>query len=108
MLGQWPFIGVAGVWLGVGVVCVGAVVLGVVVVEVVLGVVGVELVVAADAPAIPAAAPPTASVPETIAALSSLELGMSGVSSGGCGSWGTGWCCESLFAFKLSARSAAL
>jgi hypothetical protein len=107
MLGQWPFIGVAGVWVGAGAgaLCVGAGMLcagaGA------LGVAGVEPVVAAEAPAT-AAAPPTASVPETIAALSSLELGMGGVSSGGCGRNGTGWCCESLSAAKLSARSTSL
>ena len=66
MFGQWPFIGVPGVCEGVGAFFVGA--------GVVLGVVGVVLVGAAAAPAIPAAAPPTASVPETIATLSIFEM----------------------------------
>jgi hypothetical protein len=65
MFGQLPFVGVPGVCEGAGVLFVGA---GV------LGVLGVELVGAAEAPAIPAAAPPTASVPETIATLSVLGM----------------------------------
>jgi hypothetical protein len=67
MFGQWPFVGVPGVCEvceGAGVLCVGAGAL----------VVGVELVGAAEAPAIPAVAPPTASVPETIPTLSILEM----------------------------------
>ncbi len=65
MFGQCPFIGVLGVFVGAGVLFVGT---GV------LGMLGVELVGAAEAPAIPAAAPPTASVPETIATLSVLAM----------------------------------
>ena len=65
MFGQLPFIGVPGVCDGVGALFAGA---GA------AGVVGVELVGAADAPAIPAAVPPTASVPETIATLSIFEM----------------------------------
>jgi hypothetical protein len=66
MFGQGPFMGV----LGVGVLWLGGV-LGLV------GVVGVELLGAAAAPATATAAPPTASVPETIATLSVLEMCMS-------------------------------
>jgi hypothetical protein len=59
MFGQWPVGGVVDFGVGAG-----AVVLA-----------GVELVVvAADAPAIPTATPPAASVPVMIAALSSLEV----------------------------------
>jgi hypothetical protein len=58
MLGQWPVGGVPDFCAGAGVV----------------DLVGVELVVAADAPAMPTAAPPAASAPATIAALSIFEL----------------------------------
>jgi hypothetical protein len=80
MFGHGPFIGVFED--GDGVVGV----LGVVVVPgvvVVLGVevAGVELVVAAAAPAMPATAPPVASAPNTIAALSVFEMCIGGASS---------------------------
>jgi hypothetical protein len=66
-------------WVGAGVPGVGVVVFGAVVVGVVEDVldpvVGVVLVlVAADAPAIPAAAPPVASAPATIVAPSIFEM----------------------------------
>jgi hypothetical protein len=54
---------------------VGAVdVVGVDVVGVVAGVVAVELLVAADAPAMPATAPPVARAPATIVAWSILDI----------------------------------
>lgn len=75
MFGQLPFGGVPDFCDGVGTDLPGA---GLVVVGVELAVgvelVGLELVVAADAPAIPTAAPPAASTPVTIVALSIFEL----------------------------------
>jgi hypothetical protein len=76
MLGQGAFVP-EPVWGAVfcdGVAGVGAVLVeGFVGVVGVAGVVVVELVVAAEAPAIPAAAPPLASAPATIVAWSILE-----------------------------------
>jgi hypothetical protein len=68
MLGQGALVpdfeGAADFWDGAGVVGV----VGVDVVGVVAGVAGGELVVAAEAPAIPATAPPVARAPVTIVA----------------------------------------
>jgi hypothetical protein len=80
MFGQGPlapdFDGEADFWAGAGVVgVVGVVGVDVVgVVGVVAGVVAVELVVAAEAPAMPATAPPVARAPATIVAWSILDI----------------------------------
>jgi len=75
MFGHGPFIGVFEEGDGVVGVLGAVVVLGVVVV------VGVELVGAAAAPAMPATAPPVASAPNTIAALSVFDMCIGGASS---------------------------
>jgi len=66
MFGQWPLGGVVDLGAGAGVLGV----LGV------LDLLGVELVGAAAAPAMPIAAPPTASATATVAALSIFEMCM--------------------------------